>query len=59
MCRIGFSGLPFEGIQKQYCNYGPCLNPYKLNGISHSYQLDQSISILRIVGRNFSFLFRF
>ena len=25
-------------------------NPFKLNGISHSYQLDQSISILGVVG---------
>ena len=32
------------------------VNPYKLNGISHSYQLDQSISVLRVVGWNFSFL---
>ena len=30
------------------------LNPFKPNGISHSYQLDQSISILRIVGQYFS-----
>ena len=30
-------------------------NPFKLNGISHSYQVDQSISILRIVGWYFSF----
>ena len=29
------------------------------NGISVSNQLDQSISILRVVGRFFSFLFRF
>ena len=26
------------------------LNPFKRNEISHSYQLDQSISILRVVG---------
>ena len=26
------------------------INPFKLNGISHCYQLDQSISILRGVG---------
>ena len=26
------------------------LNPFKLNGISHCYQLDQSISVLRVVG---------
>ena len=25
-------------------------NPFKPNGISHSYQLDQSISVLRVVG---------
>ena len=26
------------------------INPYKPNGISHSYQLDESISNLRVVG---------
>ena len=34
-------------------------NPFKPNGISNSYQLDQSISVLRIVGRYFSFLVKF
>ena len=32
--------------------------PYKLKGISHFYQLDQSISIFRVVGSYFSFLFK-
>ena len=35
------------------------LNPFKPNGISHCYQLDQSISILRVVGWYFTFLFKF
>ena len=26
------------------------INPFKPNGISHSYQLDQSISVLRMFG---------
>ena len=34
-------------------------NQFRLNGISHSYQLDQSISVLKVVGWYFSFLFRF
>ena len=29
------------------------INPFKLNGISHSYQMDQSISVLRLVGKVF------
>ena len=33
-------------------------NPFMPNGISHRYQLEQSISVLRDV-RYFSFLFRF
>ena len=31
------------------------LNQFMSNGISVSYHLDQSISILRVFGRNFSF----
>ena len=34
-------------------------NPFMPNGISNPYQLDQSISILRVVGCYFSFLFLF
>ena len=34
-------------------------NPFKPNEISLSYQLDQSISVLRVVGAYFSFLFKF
>ena len=34
------------------------INPLRPNGIPHSYQLDQSISILRVVGWNFSILFK-
>ena len=35
------------------------VNPFKPNGISHYYQLDQSISVLRVVGRYFIFLLEF
>ena len=35
------------------------VNPYKPNGISKSYQLDQTISVLRVVGLYFTFLFKF
>ena len=35
------------------------VSPYKPNGNSHDYQLDQSISVLRVVGWYFSFLFKF
>ena len=34
-------------------------NPFKMNGISHSYQLDQSISILRVIRWYFLILFKF
>ena len=35
------------------------INPFKPNGISHFYHLDQSISLLRVVGWYFSFSFKF
>ena len=35
------------------------VNPFKPNEIPHSYQLDKSISVLRVVGWYFSFLFKF
>ena len=34
---------------------GGCFNPFKLNGISHCYQLDQSFSNFRGVGWYFSY----
>ena len=34
-------------------------NPFKPNGISHCYQLEQSIFVLRDVRWYFSFLFKF
>ena len=33
-------------------------NPFKLNEISYSYQVDQSIFVLLVVGLEFSFLFK-
>ena len=39
-------------------NIGPA-NPFKPNGISHCYQFDKSISVLRVVGWYFTFLFKF
>ena len=39
-------------------NFHQCFNLFKLNGISHCYQLDQSIFFLRIVELYFLFLFK-
>ena len=49
-----YTHIPFEDEIRQMC-----LNPLKPNGISHPYQLDQSISILWVVWWYFSFLFKF
>ena len=38
---------------------GQLFNQVKPNGVSHSYQLDQSISVLRVGGRFFHFLSNF
>ena len=48
---------PSEGFL-YFCNI-KCLyiNPFKPNEISHSYRLDQSISVLRVVWSYLSFLF--
>ena len=35
------------------------VNPFKANGIYRCYQLIQSISVLRVVGWYFTFLFKF
>ena len=40
-----------------WMQYG--FNPFKPNGISHCYQLEQSISVLRDVGWYFSIFFKF
>ena len=37
------------------CPYMQKFNPFKLNAISRSYQLDQFISVLKVVGWYFSF----
>ena len=37
-----------------HCTAG-IFNPFKAKGMSHSYHLDQSISVLRVVGWYFSF----
>ena len=34
-------------------------NPFQPNRVSHPYQMDQSIYVVRIVGWYFSFLFKF
>ena len=56
----GFLGKPMVTYFGQYMRFGTYLicakvsfNPFMLNGISHCYQLDQSISILNDVGRIF------
>ena len=38
---------------------GKAFNPFMPNGISHRYQLEQSVSVLRDVRWYFSFLFKF
>ena len=43
-----------ETMTKQVLNLIP-VNPFKPNGISQYYQLEQSISVLRDVGWHFSF----
>ena len=35
------------------------VNPFMLNVSPHPYQLDKSISVFRVVGWHFSFLFKF
>ena len=35
------------------------INPFMSNGISHCYQLDQSIVVLRVVGGSFHFYSNF
>ena len=59
--RMSVATLLFEGnTQVSNSIFIPTLfNPFKPNGISLSYQLDQSISMLRVVGWYFSFLFNF
>ena len=42
-CLVGASDISLDANV-------PLFNPFKLNGISHCYQLDQSISVLRVVG---------
>ena len=39
--------------------YCVCINPFRPKGISHSNQLDQSISVLRDVGWYFSLFYNF
>ena len=45
--------------QARHTWFLPFLNPFMPNGISHPYQLEHSISVLRNVGWYFSFLFKF
>ena len=39
-----------EFWKKKKHSQGMLINPFKSNGISHSYQMDQSTSVLRDVG---------
>ena len=50
--------IPPGGPLEKPGSYYSVVNPFEPNEISHSYQLDQSISVLRIVGWYFSFLFK-
>ena len=60
-CPVGQLSVTSEQICNEY-KVNHCdmvlVNPFKLNGISHSYKLDQSISFLIVVGWHFSFLFK-
>ena len=46
-------------MQHRSCDFSKLINPFKPNVISHRYQLEQSISVLRDVEWHFSFLFKF
>ena len=48
-----------KGYQQKPLAGKEIFNPFKLNGFAYSYQLDQSISVLRVVGCYFSFLSQF
>ena len=52
---IGFGSVSVAILYIVSC----IMNPFMPNGTSVSYQLDQSISILRVVVGYFSFLLRF
>ena len=57
-------GLDLNCFQRGLSNMAKCFrtmlfNPFKQNVISHSYQLDQSMSVLRVVGWHFSTIFKF
>ena len=63
MQRIFLCGFVFGQLMRSAtCNLASLisshLNSFNANGISHSYQLGQSISILRVVGWYFSFSFK-
>ena len=51
---LSFNEVEMSGALPENSEY--LINPFKPNGISHRYQLDQSISVLRVVGCYFSFL---
>ena len=46
-------------IAKSLPNMDMNINPFKPNGMSNYYQLDQSISVLRVGGWYITFLFEF
>ena len=46
-------------IRSQLSKFKNVIIPFKPNGISHFYQLDQSIYVLRVVGWYYSFFFKF
>ena len=53
-CAQNIEWLPFYHLNGQLL-----VNQFMLNGISHRYQFEQSISVVRDVGWYFSFLFEF
>ena len=59
----GGGGVVARGVGEETAVFSEnsfIFNPFKPNGISHSYQLNQSLFILRVFGWYFfSFLFKF
>ena len=54
-----FISNSYYSIKQVGSFYHMFINPFKLNGISHYFQLDKSISILRVDVCFFPFLFKF
>ena len=56
---ILFYSILFYSILFYSPSWNIIINPFKLNGISHVYQLDQSTYVFRVVGGIFHFYSNF